>query len=65
MPLGPCIAVTMDVAPYRLSGTVYGALLNQRTALQSLGDAISLPTVMPSPCRRGLRSWRSVPRSEW
>jgi 5-oxopent-3-ene-1,2,5-tricarboxylate decarboxylase/2-hydroxyhepta-2,4-diene-1,7-dioate isomerase len=43
MPFGPCIAVTMDVAPYRLSGTVYGALLNHRTALQSLGDAINRP----------------------
>ena len=40
MPLGPCIVVTMDVPPYRLSGTVYGALLNHRTALQTLGDAI-------------------------
>ena len=43
MPFGPCIAVTMDVAPYRLSGTVYGALLNHRTALRSLGDAINRP----------------------
>jgi 5-oxopent-3-ene-1,2,5-tricarboxylate decarboxylase / 2-hydroxyhepta-2,4-diene-1,7-dioate isomerase len=43
MPLGPCIAVTMDVAPYRLSGTVYGALLNHRTALNTLGDAINRP----------------------
>ena len=40
MPLGPCIAVTMDVPPYRLSGTVYGALLNHRTALEYLGDAM-------------------------
>ena len=43
MPFDPCIAVTMDVAPYRLSGTVYGALLNHRTALRSLGDAINRP----------------------
>ena len=43
MLLSPCIAVTMDVAPYRLSGTVYGALLNHRTALRSLGDAINRP----------------------
>jgi 5-oxopent-3-ene-1,2,5-tricarboxylate decarboxylase/2-hydroxyhepta-2,4-diene-1,7-dioate isomerase len=40
MPLGPCIAVTMDVPPYRLSGTVYGALLNHRTAVRAVGDAI-------------------------
>jgi len=31
----------MDVPPYRLSGTVYGALLNHRTALQALGDAVN------------------------
>ena len=43
MPLHPCIAVTMDVPPYRLSGTVYGALLNHRTALQALGDAAHRP----------------------
>src|SRR5215472_8676925 len=43
MPIGPCIAVTMDVLPYRLSGTVYGALLNHRTALQALGDAMNRP----------------------
>jgi 5-oxopent-3-ene-1,2,5-tricarboxylate decarboxylase/2-hydroxyhepta-2,4-diene-1,7-dioate isomerase len=33
----------MDVPPYRLSGTVYGALLNHRTALQALGDAANRP----------------------
>ncbi|HEY2339180.1 MAG TPA: fumarylacetoacetate hydrolase family protein [Steroidobacteraceae bacterium] len=43
MPLGPSIAVTMDVPPYRLSGTVYGALLNHQTALQALGDAANRP----------------------
>jgi len=41
MPLGPCSDVTMDVPPYRLSGTVYGALLNHRTALEALGDAVN------------------------
>jgi 5-oxopent-3-ene-1,2,5-tricarboxylate decarboxylase/2-hydroxyhepta-2,4-diene-1,7-dioate isomerase len=29
-----------DAAPYRLSGRVYGALLNQRGALEALGDAV-------------------------
>jgi 5-oxopent-3-ene-1,2,5-tricarboxylate decarboxylase/2-hydroxyhepta-2,4-diene-1,7-dioate isomerase len=29
-----------DVAPYRLSGVVYGTLLNHEPALQALGDAI-------------------------
>jgi 5-oxopent-3-ene-1,2,5-tricarboxylate decarboxylase / 2-hydroxyhepta-2,4-diene-1,7-dioate isomerase len=29
-----------DAAPYRLSGRVYGALLNHRGALEALGDAV-------------------------
>lgn len=29
----------MEVAPYRLSGRVYGALMNHRSALQALGEA--------------------------
>jgi 5-oxopent-3-ene-1,2,5-tricarboxylate decarboxylase/2-hydroxyhepta-2,4-diene-1,7-dioate isomerase len=33
-------AVTLDEAPYRLSGTVYGVLLNHRSALQELGAAV-------------------------
>jgi len=49
MPLGPCIVVTMDVPPYRLSGTVYGALLNHHTALQALGDAIHRPPYDRAP----------------
>jgi 5-oxopent-3-ene-1,2,5-tricarboxylate decarboxylase/2-hydroxyhepta-2,4-diene-1,7-dioate isomerase len=49
MPLGPCIAVTMDVPPYRLSGTVYGALLNHRTALQALGDVVNRPPYNATP----------------
>jgi 5-oxopent-3-ene-1,2,5-tricarboxylate decarboxylase / 2-hydroxyhepta-2,4-diene-1,7-dioate isomerase len=32
-----------DVAPYELSGTVYGTLLNHRAALAALGDAVNLP----------------------
>ncbi len=43
MPFGPCIAVTMDAPPYRLSGMVYGALLNHRTALTALGGAMNHP----------------------
>ena len=42
MALGLCIAVTMDVPPYRLSGMVFGALLNHRTALEALGAAANL-----------------------
>jgi 5-oxopent-3-ene-1,2,5-tricarboxylate decarboxylase/2-hydroxyhepta-2,4-diene-1,7-dioate isomerase len=33
--------VPMDVAPYRLSGRVYGTLVNHRSALESLGSAAS------------------------
>ena len=46
---GSRIAVTMDVPPYRLSGTVYGALLNHRTALQALGDALDMPPYQGAP----------------
>ena len=46
---GPHPAVSMDVSPYRLSGTVYGALLNQRTALEALGDAIDKPPYKGAP----------------
>jgi 5-oxopent-3-ene-1,2,5-tricarboxylate decarboxylase/2-hydroxyhepta-2,4-diene-1,7-dioate isomerase len=49
MPLGPCIAVTMEVPPFRLSGTVYGALLNHRTALEALGNAVNLPPYKGAP----------------
>lgn len=37
------VAVSMDVPPYSLSGTVYGALLNHATALRALGDAMNEP----------------------
>ena len=33
-------AVPMDVAPYRLSGRLYGTLLNHRSALAALGDSV-------------------------
>ena len=49
MPLGPRIAMSMDVPPYRLSGTVYGALLNHWTALRSLGDALNRPPYQRAP----------------
>ena len=49
MPLGPCPAVSMDVPPYGLSGTLYGVLLNHQTALQALGDAINQPPYQGAP----------------
>jgi 5-oxopent-3-ene-1,2,5-tricarboxylate decarboxylase / 2-hydroxyhepta-2,4-diene-1,7-dioate isomerase len=39
----------MDVPPYRLSGNVYGALLNQRGALAALGAAASQPPYKVPP----------------
>ena len=33
-------ALSFDIAPYRLSGTVYGTLLNHRDALAALGDTV-------------------------
>lgn len=32
--------IDFDVAPFRLSGTVYGTLLNHRQALEQLGDSV-------------------------
>jgi len=41
--------IRMDVPPYRLSGNVYGALLNQRGALAALGAAASQPPYKAPP----------------
>src|SRR5207248_316195 len=49
MPLGPRPAVSMDVPPYGLSGTLYGALLNHQSALQALGEAINHPPYQRAP----------------
>ena len=38
----PC-HLEFDVAPYRLSGVVYGTLLNHEPAIASLGPAAELP----------------------
>jgi 5-oxopent-3-ene-1,2,5-tricarboxylate decarboxylase/2-hydroxyhepta-2,4-diene-1,7-dioate isomerase len=39
----------LEVPPYRLSGTVYGALLNHRTALDALGEAVNQPPYKGAP----------------
>jgi len=49
MPLSPCSAIAMEEPPYHLSGRVYGALLNHRTALQALGDSINQPPYRAAP----------------
>ena len=43
------VSIACDVAPFRLSGTVYGALLNHRSALAALGAAASLPPYNAPP----------------
>ena len=42
-------SIPFDVAPYALSGTVYGALLNHRSALAALGSAASQPPYKAPP----------------
>jgi 5-oxopent-3-ene-1,2,5-tricarboxylate decarboxylase/2-hydroxyhepta-2,4-diene-1,7-dioate isomerase len=43
------ISIPCDVPPYQLSGTVYGALLNHRSVLQMLGDAVNQPPYGAAP----------------
>jgi 5-oxopent-3-ene-1,2,5-tricarboxylate decarboxylase/2-hydroxyhepta-2,4-diene-1,7-dioate isomerase len=38
-----CFSIPFDVPPYRLSGAVYGMLVNHRSALIALGDAVNQP----------------------
>lgn len=38
-----------DVAPYRLSGVVYGTLLNHEAALQALGEAVHAAPYLAPP----------------
>jgi 5-oxopent-3-ene-1,2,5-tricarboxylate decarboxylase / 2-hydroxyhepta-2,4-diene-1,7-dioate isomerase len=38
-----CFSIPFDIPPYRLSGAVYGALLNHRSAAAALGDAVNRP----------------------
>ncbi len=42
-------SMPFDLAPYRLSGTVYGALMNHRSALAALGDAANRPPYNAPP----------------
>ena len=41
--------IHIDAAPYRLSGTVYGTLLNHRSALTELGGKAALPPYNAAP----------------
>jgi 5-oxopent-3-ene-1,2,5-tricarboxylate decarboxylase/2-hydroxyhepta-2,4-diene-1,7-dioate isomerase len=42
-------SIPFAVAPYRLSGAVYGALLNHRSALTALGEAANRPPYNAPP----------------
>jgi 5-oxopent-3-ene-1,2,5-tricarboxylate decarboxylase/2-hydroxyhepta-2,4-diene-1,7-dioate isomerase len=46
---GRLIPIPCDVPPYRLSGAVYGTLLNHRSALAALGDAVNHPPYNGAP----------------
>ena len=41
--------LSMDVAPYRLSGRVYGTLLNHRSALELVGEAANVAPYKAAP----------------
>lgn len=41
--------LAFDVAPYRISGVVYGTLLNHRPALQALGDEVNQAPYKAAP----------------
>ena len=47
--MAPPFDLPFDFAPYRLSGTVYGVLLNHRDALAALGEAASQPPYKAPP----------------
>ena len=40
---------TLDAPPYRLTGTVYGVLMNHRPALYALADALDKPPYKAAP----------------
>lgn len=44
-----CFSIPFDVPPHRLSGAVYGILLNHRSAVAALGDAVNQPPYNAPP----------------
>ncbi|MGZ5772670.1 MAG: fumarylacetoacetate hydrolase family protein, partial [Caldimonas sp.] len=45
----PRSAPCFDVAPFRLSGSVYAALLNHRRSLDALGESVTEPPYRGAP----------------
>ena len=44
-----CFSIPFDVPPHRLSGAVYGTLVNHRSAVAALGDAVNRPPYNAPP----------------
>jgi 5-oxopent-3-ene-1,2,5-tricarboxylate decarboxylase / 2-hydroxyhepta-2,4-diene-1,7-dioate isomerase len=44
-----CFSIPFEVPPYRLSGAVYGTLVNHRSAMAALGDAVNRPPYNAPP----------------
>jgi 5-oxopent-3-ene-1,2,5-tricarboxylate decarboxylase/2-hydroxyhepta-2,4-diene-1,7-dioate isomerase len=49
LPSAGFLSIGIDVPPFRLSGTVYGSLLNHRSALAALGESASQPPYKAPP----------------
>jgi len=48
-PMSMAIDMTIDMPPYRLSGAVYGTLLNHHSALKALGGTVAQPPYKGAP----------------
>jgi 5-oxopent-3-ene-1,2,5-tricarboxylate decarboxylase/2-hydroxyhepta-2,4-diene-1,7-dioate isomerase len=44
-------SIAVDTTPFQLTGTVYGALLNHRSALAALGSAVNNAPYKAPPTR--------------
>lgn len=44
-----CFSIPFDIPPHRLSGAVYGTLVNHRSAVAALGDAVNRPPYNAPP----------------
>jgi 5-oxopent-3-ene-1,2,5-tricarboxylate decarboxylase/2-hydroxyhepta-2,4-diene-1,7-dioate isomerase len=49
LPISGSVPIAVDVPPYRLSGSVYGVLLNHPSLLAMLGDAANQPPYNSPP----------------
>lgn len=49
LPSASFSSIGIDVPPFRLSGTVYGSLLNHRSALAALGESVNRPPYKAPP----------------